>query len=519
MKRVLFVFLFIFSCKLLFSQNYFMNTSNGKTITTCKATISTSDNCLDASNIATYCENESYTVTFYSGSPTTQIRISFTRSSFFVEEDFDSLMIYNGPNRSSPVLANLSGVITNPFSFVSTGGYLTLYFNSDGVFNDWGFDALIGCEVQSCNNNVPAGDDCLNAPQICDLNGYCGTTSGWYTPDKINLGNDFGGAFCGKIENNSWLKFVANTPQAIFDITSSNCLDNTKGIEAQIFKTTNCNTFTSFSSCIAQNLGSGNITLTSNNNLVPGQTYYIMIDGVDKNQCDYSISARSGINSIQLKANNDSICIGQNTTIKVIGAIAGSTYSWSPIANIIGSNTNDSIIANPSITTKYTCIVTQPNSCLSQTEDIFINIFQPPNANAGIDKTLTCTSPTVQLLGSSTSSNVSFSWTGPGIISGGNTASPTVNAIGKYILTVTDIKVGCTNTDEVEVFSNIIVPNNNAGNDSTLTCTNTTIKLKGSSTTPGVSYSWTGIGIVSGANTSTPSVKHCRHLLSNSYTN
>ena len=78
----------------------------------------------------------------------------------------------------------------------------------------------------------------------------------------------------------------------------------------------------------------------------------------------------------------------------------------------------------------------------------------PPNANAGLDKSIGCISAsTVQLSGSSTTTGVTFSWTasnGGNIVSGGNTATPTVNAAGTYILTVT-IAAGCTATDAVIV--------------------------------------------------------------------
>ena len=59
-----------------------------------------------------------------------------------------------------------------------------------------------------------------------------------------------------------------------------------------------------------------------------------------------------------------------------------------------------------------------------------------PNANAGVDRELTCSALSVQLIGSSTTSGVTFGWlaSNGGIISAGaNTATPTVNAAGTYI--------------------------------------------------------------------------------------
>ncbi|MBK9318443.1 MAG: hypothetical protein IPM91_06205 [Bacteroidetes bacterium] len=126
-----------------------------------------------------------------------------------------------------------------------------------------------------------------------------------------------------------------------------------------------------------------------------------------------------------------------------------------------------------------------------------------PNVNAGADQALTCTNLSVQLSGSSSTPGATFSWTGPGIVSGQTTATPTVNAIGSYILTVTS--GSCTAKDTVVVTSNTSLPDVNAGAGATLTCASATVTLNGSSSTQGVNYSWNGPGILSG-NTSPSAV-------------
>lgn len=80
-----------------------------------------------------------------------------------------------------------------------------------------------------------------------------------------------------------------------------------------------------------------------------------------------------------------------------------------------------------------------------------------PAANAGPDKAL-CGGPTVVLDGSASGGsgglcpgNYSPSWAGPGIVSGGNTFAPTVNAPGLYTLTVSCET--CSAQDTVEIFA------------------------------------------------------------------
>jgi len=80
------------------------------------------------------------------------------------------------------------------------------------------------------------------------------------------------------------------------------------------------------------------------------------------------------------------------------------------------------------------------------------------------------------------------------ILSGANTATPTVDAAGTYTLTVTKSVNGCTATDVALVTLNNVTPNVNAGADKILTCTTTSIALEGASTTPGATFAWVASG-------------------------
>ncbi|MFM2208234.1 MAG: hypothetical protein RL213_2209, partial [Bacteroidota bacterium] len=130
-----------------------------------------------------------------------------------------------------------------------------------------------------------------------------------------------------------------------------------------------------------------------------------------------------------------------------------------------------------------------------------------PTVNAGPDKTITCSSPTVALSGSSTTTGVTYSWAaslGGVIVSGAASATPTVSAAGRYILTVSDPSGSCTSTDTAFVTANTAAPSVSAGADKALNCTTSQVTLNGSSGTAGVSYSWAasnGGNILSGATT------------------
>ncbi|MFM8950159.1 MAG: hypothetical protein ACKOKB_05205, partial [Bacteroidota bacterium] len=199
-------------------------------------------------------------------------------------------------------------------------------------------------------------------------------------------------------------------------------------------------------------------------------------------------------------------CTTTSTTLNGSSNIAGSTFSWVATngGNIVSGANTATPVVNAAGT--YTLTVTTGTACSSTDVTVVTSNTTAPNANAGVDKVLTCSTTSLILNGSSTTAGVTYSWNGPGVVSGGNTATPTVNAAGTYTLTVTNPANGCTATDQAVVTTNLTVPNAEAGPNAQLTCAMTTATLSGSSTTSGVSYSWTGPGFVSGANTATPLV-------------
>jgi hypothetical protein len=140
-----------------------------------------------------------------------------------------------------------------------------------------------------CGLNPPATNGCAGATNITNYTTFCGTT------DTLQYNADGPGnlpsTFCGTIENNSWFSFVADTSVVHFFFNVSNCYFG-NGIQAQVFSTTNCSTFSAVSNCF--NPGSalnGTVTATG---LIVGQTYYLMVDGYASDDCDYVITWDGG---------------------------------------------------------------------------------------------------------------------------------------------------------------------------------------------------------------------------------
>lgn len=86
------------------------------------------------------------------------------------------------------------------------------------------------------------------------------------------------------------------------------------------------------------------------------------------------------------------------------------------------------------------------NFTLSSNASDYANCeFPPLLVNIATPGNLTCASPTTILNASSSLTSPTWSWAGPGIVSGGATANPTVNMPGTYTVTVTGTG-GCTSS-------------------------------------------------------------------------
>lgn len=174
---------------------------------------------------------------------------------------------------------------------------------------------------------------------------------------------------------------------------------------------------------------------------------------------------------------NTAVLSGSSTT-------SGASFSWS------GPGGFSSSVASPTVTAigAYTLTVTDPaNGC---TANAVVNVNNPsgPNVNAGPNQTINCNG-NVTLNGSSSTAGATFSWSGPGIVSGGSTATPTVNVNGTYTLTVTDPSNGCTSSSTV-VVSGAIIPVSNPTANPSQGPSPLSVNFDGSGSVNAATYSW-----------------------------
>jgi hypothetical protein len=150
MKKIL-LFLMIMIGSLSYSQPY-SHANSPSSISTCSGTF------YDQGGTGNYANNRNITQTFIPTTVCSNIQITFT--SFNLENNFDYLYVYNGPNISSPLIGRYTGA-TIPAAITSSSadGSLTFRFTSDFSGVRAGWVSTLSCVTKPTQFTVNAGTD------------------------------------------------------------------------------------------------------------------------------------------------------------------------------------------------------------------------------------------------------------------------------------------------------------------------------------------------------------------------
>ena len=190
-------------------------------------------------------------------------------------------------------------------------------------------------------------------------------------------------------------------------------------------------------------------------------------------------------------------------TVTLLGSATPSTCipSWSGGVGGAASYTATTSAANV-----YTLTVNNPaNGCVASATTQVIPSPGFPSVTTSSTNIITCATTTAQVIATTTSTPVSYSWTGPIILSGANSPTATVNAYGEYTVVVTNTISLCSSTVTIGVSNNTTVITPTISVTGSITCTTPTITVTGSPAT-GVTYTWSGTGIVGSVNQQTVNV-------------
>lgn len=191
-------------------------------------------------------------------------------------------------------------------------------------------------------------------------------------------------------------------------------------------------------------------------------------------------------------------CVQNNVTLSADPATAGPnhTYSWTAIAggNIVsGANLPNPVVNAPGL---YIMQVTDTLSACSGVDTVAVSADNDVVvAVANAPSPLTCVTSLVSLNADGSSPGVNYQWsTADGhIVSGANTATPSVDAPGTYHLLLTNPTSGCTSTDVAILVQNTSAPEVNIAPPSPLSCAQPLLTIIGQNNAPAgnYSYEWT----------------------------
>ncbi|MBI4646244.1 MAG: hypothetical protein HY738_06515, partial [Bacteroidia bacterium] len=432
-------------------------TMSNVTITTC------SGNFYDSGGpSANYNDDEDYIMTFCTENENEYIKFVFNT---FYTESYDRFYVYDGPDTLSPLIFRLSGQAVGsdvPPDIISSDSCITFWFDSDGSTTYSGWNATITCTPEP---NTIARDYCVGAAHICNLNGYTGKTSSFYNKDfpgnmcDIDEGPSPCSLFLGNIHNNSWISFIASDTSATFEVTVSNCTLN-EGIQLGVYSGTDCDNFALLSDPQLTSGTVGDSTALYNNAthivtvpfdcspaLIPGNMYYIMIDGQSGDVCDYSIAATSGVELAGVDISDTTICYGTSITITATG---GTNFIWSTSP----ADTNSSLTVNPDSSTTYWVTISGGNPECPDMVAVFstININPLPDVIIAPSSQTLCSgeaSLNIQLNSGLAGTNFNWSRTEPPEIITGMPVSGTNIPSGGIIPTYNFQNTGTASVDIV----------------------------------------------------------------------
>ena len=195
--------------------------------------------------------------------------------------------------------------------------------------------------------------------------------------------------------------------------------------------------------------------------------------------------------SVDLATAEDLTCINQSVALQGTGAGGlNFLYEWSDVNGVI-SNTNSATATNPGV---YTLTVTNTDNGCSNFESLTIeeNVSLPQGLTI-TGGSFSCSVSELEIMGASTSPNVSYEWTLPGNFT---ETGPiiTITNPGFYSLVVTNEDNGCTDEITTEITSSTDLPTVSFeylnGSGPQLNCTNPVAEINGI-VGAGIQMTWT----------------------------
>ncbi len=212
-----------------------------------------------------------------------------------------------------------------------------------------------------CGSDPAMTPTCLEACVICDIDGFTGRNT------STIMGQGFSGFCTTEYNRMAYIAFIAGTEDLDIEFEVTNCTINW-GLEVGIFESFDCETFSPVTICDTDVQPNSTITLSNTVPLVVGQYYYIVVDGSNNDECDWTFNVVNGSTAVgQLTTSGDisgldQTCPDMPTTYSTTGDVGAALFYWTLNGNPTGGTTQTVDIIFPADGTYELC-VTAANVC------------------------------------------------------------------------------------------------------------------------------------------------------------
>lgn len=224
-------------------------------------------------------------------------------------------------------------------------------------------------------------------------------------------------------------------------------------------------------------------------------TYEVVVSDSDGNLADLQITVVEDLTAPVAVAGAPLLvpCSNTSTSLNGSGSSSGPEFSYQWVASNGGRLLSGATTLTPvvDLAGNFQLTVTNQNNGCTATDVTTVtgqNIAPSAAATGGV---INCYSATVTLTVVYTTLHTTFVWQGPGGFNS-NLVNPVVSVGGNYVFNLTDTLTGCLQKSTAVVTSNLVAPNVDGSVNGIITCAQPLVQLTGTSTTPGVTYKWTG---------------------------
>jgi|JI10StandDraft_1071094.scaffolds.fasta_scaffold01156_18 hypothetical protein len=381
-----------------------------------------------------------------------------------------------------------TGQTTQSINVTATGTYTVTITQSDGCC----YADEIFVTFGSNPNATATGNelDCTGAPVVIMANSttsgvsYAWTGPGGYTSTLQNPSVTVAGTYTVEVTNsqgctasanaevtvNNQTPIVSTTGGSLTCTSPSALISATSTTSNVTYAWTGPNGFTSnIANPTVSTAGTYNVVVTAPNNCVANGSAL-----VTANTTPPTSSLASGVIT----------CSSNSTQIVNTASSNAINYAWT------GPNNFTSNVQSPTVTIggAYNLTVTASNGCTSTNQISVTQNTTIPNVTAQ-GGSIPCGSSSILLQGNSTTSGVTYAWSGPGGYTSG-LQNPLVNIVGTYTLVVTGLN-GCTSSSTASVVGDSNAPQVTTTGGS-ITCATTTVTLTATSSVPNSTFLWSG---------------------------